>query len=200
MLVFGAGTDYALLLISRYRDELRSHESRYDAMAVAVRRTAEAVLASATTVVLGLLTLLLSLVPTTRGLGLACAVGVVVAAAFVLVVLPAALVLFGRWVFWPRVPHAGDDRWSRRGPSGAGSATGSQRDPRRSSRARCCWSSRCRSGLLGLQTGLDQADQFLDDPRGDLGRRPAGRVVPGRAPPTRPRCSPAPTPTRCWPP
>ncbi len=108
VLVFGAGTNYALLLISRYRDELRRHESRYDAMAVAVRRTAEAVLASATTVVLGLLTLLLSLVPTTRGLGLACAVGVVIAAAFVLLVLPAALVLFGRWVFWPRVPHAGD--------------------------------------------------------------------------------------------
>ena len=73
----------------------------------AVRRTTEAVLSSATTVVLGLLTLLLSVVPTTRGLGLACAVGVVVAATFALVVLPAALVLFGRWVFWPRVPHVG---------------------------------------------------------------------------------------------
>ena len=108
VLVFGAGTDYALLLISRYRDELKTHESRHVAMSVAVRRTAEAVLSSATTVVLGLLTLLLSVVPTTRGLGLACAIGVVVAAAFVLLVLPAALVLFGRWVFWPRVPHVGD--------------------------------------------------------------------------------------------
>ena len=80
VLVFGAGTDYALLLISRYRDELRTHAERRVAMSVAVRRTAEAVLASATTVVLGLLTLLLSVVPTTRGLGLACAIGVVVAA------------------------------------------------------------------------------------------------------------------------
>ena len=70
VLVFGAGTDYALLLISRYRDELRRHESRYVAMRAAVRGTVEPVLASSTTVVLGLLTLLLSVIPTTRGLGL----------------------------------------------------------------------------------------------------------------------------------
>src|SRR6478736_5920881 len=93
VLVFGAGTDYALLLISRYRDELRSTESRHEAMAHALGRTAEAVLGSAITVFLAVLTLLLSLVPATRGLGLACAVGIVVAAAFALVVLPAALVL-----------------------------------------------------------------------------------------------------------
>ncbi|WP_297740221.1 MMPL family transporter [Nocardioides sp.] len=108
VLVFGAGTNYALLLISCYRDELRTYAERRVAMSVAVRRTAEAVLASATTVVLGLLTLSLSVVSTTRGLGLACAIGVVIAAAFVLVVLPAVLVLFGRWVFWPRIPNVGD--------------------------------------------------------------------------------------------
>ncbi|MBD3785182.1 MAG: MMPL family transporter, partial [Micrococcales bacterium] len=107
VLVFGAGTDYALLLISRYRDELRTTEDRRAAMAHALRRTTEAVVSSASTVVLGLLTLLLSAFPATRGLGLACAVGVVVAAAFALVVLPAALVVFGRWVFWPQVPRVG---------------------------------------------------------------------------------------------
>ena len=107
VLVFGAGTNYALLLISRYRDELGRHASRHEAMSLALRRTVEPVLASATTVVLGLLTLLLSLTPSTRGLGLACAIGIVVAASFVLVVLPATLVLFGRWVFWPRVPRDG---------------------------------------------------------------------------------------------
>jgi len=109
VLVFGAGTDYALLLISRYRDQLRVTEDRREAMAIALTRTAEAVLSSATTVVLGLLTLLLSLFPATRGLGLACAVGVVVAATFALVVLPAALVVFGRWIFWPKVPHLGSE-------------------------------------------------------------------------------------------
>lgn len=164
VLVFGAGTNYALLLISRYRDELRRHESRYDAMAVAVRRTAEAVLASATTVVLGLLTLLLSLVPTTRGLGLACAVGVVVAATFVLLVLPAALVLFGRWVFWPRVPHAGDvpmvetrSVWRRIGDRVAAR-------PSAFIAGTLLLVLALSSGLLGLRTGLDQADQFLDTP------------------------------------
>ncbi|TYL45600.1 MMPL family transporter [Nocardioides sp. BGMRC 2183] len=105
VLVFGAGTDYALLLISRYRDELSRTASRHAAMARALRRTAEAVLASSVTVVVGVLTLALSLTPTTRGLGVACAVGIVVAASFVLVVLPAAMVLFGRWIFWPRVPQ-----------------------------------------------------------------------------------------------
>lgn len=107
VLVFGAGTDYALLLISRYRDELKNHQSRNEAMLLALRRTAEAVFASSSTVFLGLLTLLLSVVPSTRGLGVACAVGIVVAASFALIVLPAVLVVFGRWVFWPLVPRLG---------------------------------------------------------------------------------------------
>ena len=115
VLVFGAGTDYALLLISRYRDELHRYDDRRAAMAHALPRTAEAVLASAATVVVGLLTLTLSLFPTTRGLGVACAIGIVTAAFFVLVVLPAALVVFGRWIFWPRVPRPGADR-AGRGP------------------------------------------------------------------------------------
>jgi RND superfamily putative drug exporter len=164
VLVFGAGTDYALLLISRYRDELRTHSSRYDAMALAVRRTAEAVLSSATTVVLGLLTLLLSLVPTTRGLGLACAIGVVIAAAFVLVVLPAALVLFGRWIFWPRVPHEGEapmvethSLWRRVGDRVAAR-------PSAFIAGTLLLIIGLSAGLLGIRTGLDQADQFLDKP------------------------------------
>jgi RND superfamily putative drug exporter len=94
-------------LISRYRDELRTHDDRREAMGLALRRTSHAVLASATTVVLGVLSLTLSLFPTTRGLGIACAVGIVVAAVFALVALPATLVLFGRWVFWPKVPRLG---------------------------------------------------------------------------------------------
>ncbi|HEU5038343.1 MAG TPA: MMPL family transporter [Nocardioides sp.] len=164
VLVFGAGTDYALLLVSRYRDELRREESRYAAMAHALRRTAEAVLASATTVVLGLLTLLLSVFPTTRGLGLACAVGVVVAAAFALVVLPAALVLFGRWVFWPRVPHVGEavtsesnTVWHRIGDRVAqrpgGVAVGT-----------LALLGVLSVGIGSISLGLDRADQFLDTP------------------------------------
>ena len=165
VLVFGAGTDYALLLISRYRDELKTHDSRHLAMARALARTAEAVCSSAVTVVLGLLTLLLSAIPTTRGLGLACAVGIVVAATFALVVLPAALVLFGRWVFWPRVPHVGDvvlvdsdtSLWHR-----VGSAVAAR--PRTFVVGTLAALAVLASGTLFITTGLDPADQFLEKP------------------------------------
>ena len=164
VLVFGAGTDYALLLISRYRDELRREESRYAAMARALRRTAEAVLASATTVVLGLLTLLLSLFPTTRGLGLACAVGVVVAAGFALVVLPAALVLFGRWVFWPQVPHVGDAVTSDSDTVFHRVGEHVARGPGRVVAGTLVLLGVLSVGIGSISLGLDQADQFLDTP------------------------------------
>ncbi len=164
VLVFGAGTDYALLLISRYRDELKTTDSRHEAMAHALARTTEAVLSSATTVVLGLLTLLLSAIPTTRGLGVACAVGVVVAATFALVVLPAALVLFGRWIFWPRVPHVGDtvlvdsnSLWHRVGDAVA-------RRPRTFVVGTVAALAVLASGTFGITTGLDPSDQFLQKP------------------------------------
>ncbi|CAN7504274.1 MMPL family transporter [Knoellia sp. LjRoot47] len=164
VLVFGAGTDYALLLISRYRDELRVIEDRREAMAHALTRTAEAVLSSSTTVVLGLLTLLLSAFPTTRGLGLACAVGVVVAALFVLVVLPAALVVFGRWIFWPKVPRTGqaslaDSRsfWRRIGDAVS-------RHPRRFATVTLVLLAIAGGGISQIKTGLDGSDQFLEKP------------------------------------
>ncbi len=164
VLVFGAGTDYALLLISRYRDELKVEESRHRAMATAVRRTAEAVVASSVTVLLGLLTLLLSLVPTTRGLGLACAIGIVIAATFALVVLPAALVCFGRWVFWPRVPRVGqaaladsDTVWHRVGDRVA-------RRPGAFVAGTLVVLAVLASGVLRVETGLGTDEQFLQEP------------------------------------
>ena len=107
VLVFGAGTNYALLLISRYREELGRHESPRDALDIAVRRAAPAILASNATVVLALLTLLLAEAPTTRSLGVQAASGLVVAAVFVLLVLPPLLGLFGRKLFWPFIPKMG---------------------------------------------------------------------------------------------
>ena len=130
VLVFGAGTDYALLLISRYRDELKTTSRRYEAMGHALRRTFEAVLSSSTTVVLGVLTLLLSAIPTTRGLGLACAVGVVIAATFALVVLPAALVLSAGGCSGRACPTSGTPSWWTPAACGAGSATPVARRPR----------------------------------------------------------------------
>ncbi|EWT07458.1 membrane protein [Intrasporangium chromatireducens Q5-1] len=164
VLVFGAGTDYALLLISRYRDELRRHEDRREAMALALRRTAEAVLSSATTVVVAVLTLLLSAFPGTRGLGLASAVGVATAAGFVLIVLPAALVVFGRWVFWPKVPHVGEASladartpWRRIGEAVAAR-------PMRVIAATLVGLGIAAALGTGISTGLSTAEQFLDKP------------------------------------
>ncbi|MCM0678929.1 efflux RND transporter permease subunit, partial [Micromonospora phytophila] len=107
VLVFGAATDYALLIIARYREELRRAEDRFAAMRAALRRTAEPILASGFTVVLGVLTLLLSEQETNRALAVACATGVVLAMFSALFVLPAVLVLFGRGLFWPFVPRVG---------------------------------------------------------------------------------------------
>ena len=96
MLVFGAATDYALLLIARYREELRRVPDRFAAMRSALRRTAEPVVASGSTVVLGVLALLLSEQEPNRALAVACATGVVLAMVSALVVLPAALLRSGR--------------------------------------------------------------------------------------------------------
>ncbi len=186
VLVFGAGTDYALLLISRYRDELRTTDDRYAAMRHALRRTAESVIASATTVVLGLLTLLLSLVPATRGLGLACAVGIVIAASYALVVLPAVLVLFGRWVFWPLVPRVGQrtlvesDRslWRRIGNAVA-------RRPRVFMAGSLSLLAVLAVGTTQIQSGLSQSEQFLDTPEAiSAGERLAESFPAGASDPT----------------
>lgn len=107
VLVFGAGTDYALLLVARYREELRRHEDRHEAMAFALHRAAPAIFASASTVILGMLTLLLAELNSSAGLGPVSAIGVFVALLVMITLLPALLVIFGRWVFWPKRPGFG---------------------------------------------------------------------------------------------
>ncbi|MDA0250870.1 MAG: MMPL family transporter [Actinomycetota bacterium] len=107
VLVFGAGTNYALLLISRYREELRKTLDHRAALRTAVRFAGPAVAASNATVVLALLALLLADSPTTRSLGVQAASGLVLAAVFVLCVLPPLLALFGRKLFWPFIPTPG---------------------------------------------------------------------------------------------
>ncbi|MET7401521.1 MMPL family transporter [Dactylosporangium sp. NPDC005572] len=107
VLVFGAGTDYALLLIARYREELRRHDDRRDALRSSVRATIPVIAASALTVCLGLLTLLAAPSAFNRTIGVAGAIGVATAALFGLTVLPAALAVCGRGLFWPFVPRPG---------------------------------------------------------------------------------------------
>ena len=123
ILVIGAATDYALLLIARYREELHLHENRFDAMRAAYKGVWEPILASGSTVAISLMILLFSQLSNTAGLGPVGAIGIVCAMFTILTLLPAFLLIFGRWIFWPRKPlHDGDDHvmsglWSKVGAS-----------------------------------------------------------------------------------
>jgi RND superfamily putative drug exporter len=115
VLVFGASTDYALLIVARYREELRRHDRRNLAMAEALRRAGPAVLASATTVIIALLTLLAADLQSTKDLGPILAIGVTVGLLAMLTLLPALLVSFPRGVFWPYRPSYGSAEPTHRG-------------------------------------------------------------------------------------
>jgi RND superfamily putative drug exporter len=108
VLVLGAGVDYALLLVARYREELHRYEDRHEAMAHALHRAAPAILASGATVIIGLLCLTLAQMNSTASLGPVGAAGIACALLVMLVMLPALLVVVGRWIFWPFVPRFGD--------------------------------------------------------------------------------------------
>lgn len=108
VLVLGAGVDYALLLVARYREELHNYEDRHEAMAHALHRAAPAVLASGATVIIGLLCLLFAQMNSTASLGPVGAAGIACALLVMLILLPALLVVVGRWIFWPFVPRFGD--------------------------------------------------------------------------------------------
>ncbi len=109
VLVFGAGTDYALLLVSRYREELRRHEDKHDAIRVTLEKTSPVIFASGCTVIAALLTLTFAEVTGTSGLGPIGAMGVALAMLAMLTVLPALLTIFGRRAFWPYVPEFGSE-------------------------------------------------------------------------------------------
>ena len=119
ILVVGAATDYGLLLVARYREELHRQESKYEAMGTALRRSFEPILASGATVILGVLCLLVSDLASNRGLGPVSAINVAFAMLAALTFLPAALTLLGRAAFWPRRPRHGTagatdgGRWGR---------------------------------------------------------------------------------------
>ena len=102
------------------------------------------------------------------------------AATFALVVLPAALVVFGRWIFWPKVPHVGEagladghSFWRRVGDAVA-------KRPAGFVTVTVIVLGVMAGGITQIQTGLDQADQFLQKPEAIAGERAAGAVLPGR--------------------
>ncbi|MEV0429927.1 MMPL family transporter [Micromonospora sp. NPDC050495] len=108
VLVFGAGTDYALLLIARYREELHRHVRTWHALWAAWKGAAPAIIASGATVIVSLLCLLLSSLNSNRALGPVAAVGIAATLLVMLTFLPALLLLGGRWAFWPRRPRHDD--------------------------------------------------------------------------------------------
>ncbi|POX47487.1 hypothetical protein C3489_29640 [Streptomyces sp. Ru71] len=163
ILVFGAGTDYALLLVSRYREELRRIERPYDAMLAALRGCGPAVLASSGTVAAGLLCLLAADLNSNRGMGPLGTVGVLCALVAMLSLLPAILVLLGRRVFWPLVPAFGSTPKARRSLFAAmGSSAG--RRPVAVLVSGAVALGALALGALNLPGTIKQEDTFVDRP------------------------------------
>ncbi|MGW1296302.1 MMPL family transporter [Streptomyces sp. NPDC002533] len=163
VLVFAIGTDYALLLISRYREELHSHEDRHEAMKIALRRSGPAVLASAGTITIGLACLGFADINSSRSMGLVGVIGVVCGYLAMVTILPALLVIAGRWVFWPLVPRHGATRpasrpvWER-----VGNAVAAR--PRSSWLLSLAFTGALALSALGLNMGLSQTDWFQNEP------------------------------------
>ena len=171
ILVLGAGTDYALLLVSRYREELRKHEDKHEAMALALRTAGPAIVASGATVICALLCLTIAEVEGTAGLGPIGALGIAVAMVTMLTLLPALLVICGRRAFWHPpmgrwgngIPHFGDEGadethgpWRRVGERVA-------RSPRRIWVGTVALLAVCALGVLTIDTGLTEADAYRDE-------------------------------------
>jgi RND superfamily putative drug exporter len=159
VLVFGAGTNYALLLISRYRQELSRYGDHRDALRRAVRMAGPAIVASNATVVLALLTLIFASTPSTRSLGALAACGLVVAAVSVLLVLPPLLGLCGRRLFWPFIPRAQDGTSMHSGPWHAVAERVARR-PGVVAAVTIAVLAALGTGLLGVRIGLSQTEQF----------------------------------------
>ena len=182
VLVFGAGTNYALLLISRYREELQRTEDHRVALATAWRATLPAILASNVTVVLALATLVFAAIPLTRGLGIPAAIGLLIALAAVLLVLPPFLAVWGRKIFWPFVPRPGDARVH--GSAWRAGATRVAKRPVASLLAGAALLAVMATGLFGAQVGLDQIEKFRVPSESAVGlERLSAHFPPGEAQP-----------------
>jgi len=184
VLVFGAGTNYALLLIARYREELLRVEDRHEAMARAVKGAGPAILASGGTVVLALLTLAFADLGVTRALGVVCATGIVVAMISALGVLPAAIVVFGRGLFWPFIPRFGGVNKSATG-WWAKLGTGVSKRPVLVAVAGVAVLGGLAAGSTGVTIGIPETEQFRVKPEAVVGIEVLGEAFPaGESSPT----------------
>ena len=178
VIVFGAGTDYALLLVARYREELRRHEDRHEAMAFALHRAGPAIFASGATVIAGMLCLLVATMNSTKGLGPVAAIGVAVGLLVMLTLLPALLVVAGRWIFWPVRPsfgsmdHTRDGVWAHVGARIA-------QAPRRIWVVTSALLAVAAIGILQLNAvGLQNKDSFYGTPESIVGEQVLARHFP----------------------
>ncbi|MCA2203333.1 MMPL family transporter [Streptomyces sp. SMS_SU21] len=179
VLVLGAGTDYALLLVSRYREELRRHERPYDAMRAALRGCGPAVLASSGTVAAGLLCLLAADLNSSSGMGPVGMVGVLAALVAMTTLLPAVLVLLGRRVFWPLIPAYGSTPKARRSLFAA-MGTSATRRPAAVLTGGAVLLGALALGTLNLGGDLRQEDAFTERPASVSAMRTLAEEYPGR--------------------
>ena len=170
VLVFGAGTNYALLLISRYREELHGTDDHRAALSAAWRATVPAIVASNLTVVLALLTLVLAVIPGTHGLGISAAIGLLIALAAALFLLPPLLAVCGRRIFWPFVPRPGAVL-PRPGRAWRRIASRVVRRPVLALVSGAAALAVMAAGLLGTTVGLDQLDTFRTESESAAGLR-----------------------------
>ncbi|MFI8091810.1 MMPL family transporter [Streptomyces sp. NPDC086080] len=180
VLVLGAGTDYALLLVSRYREELRRHERPYDAMHAALRGCGPAILASSGTVAAGLLCLLAADLNSSSGMGPVGMIGVLSALVAMTTLLPAVLVLLGRRVFWPLVPAFGSTPKARRSLFAA-MGTSAARRPAAVLAGGAVLLGTLALGTLNLSGDLRQEDSFTDRPESISAMRTLAEEYPERS-------------------
>jgi RND superfamily putative drug exporter len=180
VLVLGAGTDYALLLISRHREELRRHERPYDAMRAALRGCGPAILASSGTVAAGLLCLLAADLNSSSGMGPVGVVGVLTALVAMTTLLPAVLVLLGRRVFWPLIPAFGSEPKSRRSLFAA-MGTSAARRPAAVLAGGAVLLGALALGVFNLPGSLKQEDTFTEKPESISALQTLARDYPERS-------------------
>lgn len=180
ILVFGVGTDYALLIVARYREELHRHSQVGPAMLAALRRSVPAIAASAATVTLGLLCLIAAEMNSAAGMGPVGAAAIVCTLVVMVTLFPALLVLCGRRIFWPRIPReqaevaARPTLWHRIG-------TNIARRPALSAAASVAVLALLGLGLLGNTDALSRADQFVTTPESVRGQELLAAHFPDRA-------------------
>jgi putative drug exporter of the RND superfamily len=185
VLMFGVGTDYCLLIVARFRDELRRTEDVGEAMSRAAERTGPAILSAGAIVIAAMLVLALADFNATREMGPILALGVAIMVAAGLTLLPAILAALGRRAFWPAVPEVapGPTPASRSWRRIAGLV---RRRPAATATAVTLALLAGALGALGGRESLDFSEQFRDTPESVAGQQVIGEhFSPGRAAPLR---------------